>query len=157
VPYAVARDGYFFRVFGRAHPRFHTPSAVLLLQAILASVLLVFGGSYQDLFSLVIFASFLFYFLNGVGLFVFRFLEPNVDRPYRVWGYPVPPALFVIAAASLLYFSFVSSVRNSLIGAAVILAGVPVYFVFAGLRKPPAGDIRVHLASEDAPTPRATS
>jgi APA family basic amino acid/polyamine antiporter len=135
IPYAVARDGYFFRIFGRAHPRFHTPSAVLILQAILSSLLLLFGGSYQDLFSLLIFANFLFYLLNVIGLFVFRFREPDAQRPYRVWGYPVTPGLFVAAAGVMLYFSFVENLRNSLVGMAVILSGLPVYAIFARCRQ----------------------
>jgi basic amino acid/polyamine antiporter, APA family len=143
IPYALARDGYFFKVFGRAHPRFHTPSAVLLLQAILASLLVVFGGSYQDLFSLLIFANCLFYLLNAVGLFVFRLREPNVNRPYQVWGYPLTPGLFAAAAAYLLYSSLMGNLRNSLVGAAVILAGLPVYLVFAR-RSPSGGKITHH-------------
>ena len=130
-PYALARDGYFFQIFGRAHPRFHTPSAVLVLQAVLASLLLVFGGSYQDLFSLLIFANFLIYLLSAIGLFVFRHRERGVTRPYRVWGYPVTPALFAAAAGYLLYSSFMQNLRDSLVGMAVILAGLPVYLVFA--------------------------
>jgi basic amino acid/polyamine antiporter, APA family len=138
IPYALARDGYFFKGFGRAHPRFHTPSAVLLLQAILASLLVVFGGSYQDLFTLLIFANCLFYVLNAIGLFVFRVREPDVNRPYRVWGYPVTPALFAAAAAYLFYSSLVGNLRNSFVGAAVILAGLPLYLVFAR-RRPSIG------------------
>lgn len=145
IPYALARDGYFFKIFGRAHPRFHTPSAVLLLQAILASLLVVFGGSYQDLFSLLIFANCLFYLLNAVGLFVFRVREPDVNRPYRVWGYPVTPALFAVAAAYLLYSSLVGNLRNSLVGAAVILAGLPVYLVF--VRRRPSSGSAVHAVT----------
>jgi basic amino acid/polyamine antiporter, APA family len=150
VPYALARDGYFFQIFGRAHPRFHSPSAVLALQAILATVLVVFGGSYQDLFSLLIFANFLFYLLNAVGLFVFRLREPGVRRPYRVWGYPVTPALFAAAAAYLLYSSFMGNVRNSLVGTAVIAAGLPVYLVFAR-RRPLQSEVvaDARLATED--------
>jgi APA family basic amino acid/polyamine antiporter len=149
-PYALARDGYFFQIFGRAHPRFHTPSAVLVLQALLASVLLVFGGSYQDLFSLLIFANFLVYFLSAISLFVFRYRERGVTRPYGVWGYPVTPGLFAGAAGYLVYSSFMQNFRNSLVGIAVILAGVPVYLVFARrqrrLPQPPTGS---GLATQD--------
>jgi APA family basic amino acid/polyamine antiporter len=109
-----------------------------LLQALLASLLVVFGGSYQDLFSLLVFANCLFYLLNAVGLFVFRLREPHLNRPYRVWGYPVTPALFAAAAAYLSYSNLVGNLRNSLVGAAVILAGLPVYLMFAR-RRPSSG------------------
>jgi amino acid transporter len=138
-------------VFKRAHPRFHIPSAVLLLQAVLTSLLLLFGGSYQDLFSRLIFANFLFYFLNVIGLFEFRFREPDAQRPYRVWGYPVTPGLFVAAAGAMLYFSFVENLRNSLAGTAVILAGLPVYAIFARRRQLSPRDVATGHVAQTRP------
>jgi basic amino acid/polyamine antiporter, APA family len=79
VPYALAQDGCLPAVFGRAHPRFHTPSAVLILQALMAIILVLFGGSFQSLFSLTIFVVFLFSMLNAIALFVFRFREPEAN------------------------------------------------------------------------------
>jgi APA family basic amino acid/polyamine antiporter len=131
VPYAVARDGYFFKTLAEVHPRFRTPSLAIVVQAIMAIGLLIVGGAFKDLFSLAIFAEWLFYMIAASTIFVFRQREPDRPRPYRTWGYPVVPALFIVAAAVLLYYTFTENLHNSFIGSAVILAGIPVYFYFA--------------------------
>jgi basic amino acid/polyamine antiporter, APA family len=109
------------------HPRFHTPAAAIVVQAGLSIVLLLLGGSFRQLFSLTIFAEWLFYMIAGSTIFVFRWREPEAVRPYRVAGYPVVPALFIGAAAVLLYYTFREDWPNSLYGLLVILAGVPVF------------------------------
>jgi len=130
VPFAVARDGYFFSALAKVHPRFHTPSTSIVVQAILACLLLLVGGSFRQLFSLAIFAEWLFYLVTSSTLFVFRRREPGTDRPYKVWGYPVVPALFIAASAALLYYTFTDNLRNSLMGTLVIVAGIPVFYLF---------------------------
>ncbi len=135
VPYALARDGYFFSALGEVHPRFHTPSIALIVQAIVSIFLLLLGGSFRQLFSLAIFAEWLFYMIAASSIFVFRKREPNAVRPYRVTGYPFVPALFVAAAAVLLYYTFTDNLLNSALGTLVILAGIPVFYVFARLRR----------------------
>jgi basic amino acid/polyamine antiporter, APA family len=135
VPYAMARDGYFFRALAEVHPRFHTPSAALVVQAILSIILLLLGGSFRQLFSLAIFAEWLFYMIAGSTVFVFRWRDPQAVRPYRVLGYPVVPALFITIAAVLLYYTFRENWPNSLYGLLVILAGVPVFAWFRWLRQ----------------------
>jgi APA family basic amino acid/polyamine antiporter len=130
VPFAVARDGYFFPALAKVHPRFHTPSTSIVVQAILACLLLLVGGSFRQLFSLAIFAEWLFYMVTSSTLFVFRWREPGTDRPYKVWGYPVVPALFIAASAALLYYTFTDNLRNSLMGTLVIVAGIPVFYLF---------------------------
>jgi APA family basic amino acid/polyamine antiporter len=135
IPFAVARDGYFFKALAEVHPRFHTPSAAIVAQAIMATILLLGGGAFKDFFSLAIFAEWLFYMIAASTIFVFRVREPNTPRPYRAWGYPVVPALFIAAAAVLLYVTFTENLRNSFVGTLVILAGVPVYLYFARARK----------------------
>jgi len=135
VPFALARDGYFFRALAEVHPRFHTPSTAILIQAVMAIGLLLFAGTFRQLFSLTIFAEFLFYALCAFSVFIFRRREPETPRPYRTWGYPFVPALFIVASAFLLYYTFVDNVRNSLAGVAIILSGVPVYFAFAARRR----------------------
>jgi APA family basic amino acid/polyamine antiporter len=87
-------------------------------------------GKFQALFSLAIFSEWLFYALTAATVFVFRAREPHTPRPYRVTGYPVVPALFVLAALVLLVFSFADQPLNSLIGAAVILCGIPVHYLY---------------------------
>jgi APA family basic amino acid/polyamine antiporter len=131
VPFAVARDRYFFSALAEVHPRFHTPSMAIIVQAVLAIVLLLLGGNFRQLFSLAIFSEWLFYMIAGSTIFVFRARDPQAARPYRVWGYPVVPVLFVIASAVLLYYTFTDNLRNSALGTLVILAGVPVFYAFA--------------------------
>lgn len=135
IPYAVARDGYFFKALAEVHPRFHTPSLAIVVQAIVAIILLLVGGAFKDLFSLAIFAEWLFYMIAASTIFVFRKREPDVPRPYRTWGYPVVPALFIVSSAVLLYYTFTDNLRNSFWGTVVILAGIPFYLYFAKKRK----------------------
>ena len=142
VPFALARDGYFFRALAEVHPRFHTPHLALVIQAVIAIVLLLIGGAFQELFSLAIFAEWLFYMIAASTIFVFRQREADATRPYRTWGYPVVPALFIIAAAVLLYFTFTNNLSNSIAGSVVILLGIPVYYYFAGTKKKLAANER---------------
>ena len=135
VPFAMARDGYFFHAMAEVHPRFHTPSIALIVQLALSIVLLLFAGSFRQLFSLAIFAEWLFYLVSTTTVFVLRRREPNAPRPYRSWGYPMVPALFVAAAAVLLYYTFTENIRNSAWGLVVIAAGVPIYAYFAWKKK----------------------
>ena len=134
VPYAMSRDGYFFKAIAEVHPRFHTPYVSLVVQCALSIVLLLLGASFRQLFSLAIFAEWLFYMIAGSTIFVFRYREPNADRPYRVLGYPVVPAIFIAASAALLYYTFTDNLANSAGGCLVILAGVPVFYFFARRR-----------------------
>jgi APA family basic amino acid/polyamine antiporter len=135
VPYAVARDGYFFSALAEVHPRFHTPSVAIGVQAMLAVTLLLLGGNFRQLFSLAIFAEWLFYMIAGSTVFVFRRRDPHAPRPYRTWGYPAVPMLFVLASAVLLYYTFTDNLRNSALGVMVILAGVPIFYGFASRRR----------------------
>src|SRR5208283_192878 len=134
VPFAMARDGYFFKAMAAIHPRFHTPSVAIIVQCGLAIVLLLLGGSFRQFFSLAIFAEWMFYMIAGSTVFVFRRRDPNAYRPYRVWGYPVVPALFVLASAALLYYTFTDNLKGSTGGCLAILAGIPVFYFFARRR-----------------------
>jgi APA family basic amino acid/polyamine antiporter len=136
VPFALARDGYFFRALADVHPRFHTPGLALIIQALIAIVLLLVGGVFRELFSLTIFAEWLFYMIAASTVFVFRKREVDAPHGYRTWGYPVVPALFIAAAAVLLYYTFTDNLRNSVIGLVVILAGIPVFYYFARRLEP---------------------
>src|SRR5258708_4890880 len=134
VPFAVARDGYFFRALAEVHPRFHTPSTAIIVQAGASLLLLLFGGRFRQLFSLTIFAEWLFYMIAGSTIFVFRHRDPNLARPYRLWGYPFVPAIFVGVAAALLCYTFVGNWPSSGYGVLVILAGIPVFAYFSRKR-----------------------
>jgi basic amino acid/polyamine antiporter, APA family len=134
VSFALSRDGYFFKALSEVHPRFHSPSVALLAQLLMASVLLLLGGNFRQLFSLAIFAEWLFYMITSSTIFVFRRREPDAARPYRVWGYPVVPILFVLASSVLLYYTFTDNLVNSIFGLLVILAGIPIFFWFSQRR-----------------------
>src|SRR5271170_3097310 len=100
VPYAMARDGLFFQVTASVHPIFRTPSGALVFQGILAS-LMALSGTFEELTSLFVFAAWIFYALSVVAMFRLRRIAPELPRPYRTWGYPVVPALFVAGALAL--------------------------------------------------------
>lgn len=127
VPFAAARDGLFPRRLAAVHPRFRTPWTSLVLQGVLSSVLLLAVGRFQALFSLAIISEWVFYALTASTVFVFRRRDPQAARPYRVNGYPVTPILFIAAAVLLIIFSFIEEPRNSIMGAGVILLGLPIY------------------------------
>ena len=137
VPFAVARDGYLFKALGEVHPKFHTPALALVIQGVVAVVLIVVGGAFKELFSLAIFAEWLFYMIAASTIFVFRTREPDVPRPYRTAGYPFVPAIFVGTAAVLLCYTFLSNLRDSIGGVVIILLGIPVYMWFARKRLRP--------------------
>jgi APA family basic amino acid/polyamine antiporter len=134
VPYATARDGYFFRALAEVHPRFHTPSMAIVVQCGLAITLLLLGGSFRQLFSLTIFAEWMFYMIAGSTVFIFRRREPNAERPYHVLGYPVVPAIFVLVSSALLYYTFANNLKSSAGGCLAILAGVPIFYYFSRRR-----------------------
>jgi APA family basic amino acid/polyamine antiporter len=136
--YAMARDRLFFRSVGRLNNR-GVPAVGLVLQG-LWSILLIFSGSYSELLDYVIFAALLFYVLTVVGLFVLRQTQPNAERPYRAWGYPIVPASYVILCAVIMVnLLFVKPVMTWP-GLIIVLSGIPVYFVWRllGLRRAPA-------------------
>jgi len=140
IPYAAARDGLLWHALAKVHPRYGTPAAAIVVQCVMASALLCVSGRFRELFSLAIFAEWLFYMIAASAIFVFRRREPQAARPYRVWGFPVVPAVFVLVSALLLYYTFLDNLRLSLGGVVVILAGLPVYAYFARKRKARAGE-----------------
>jgi basic amino acid/polyamine antiporter, APA family len=130
IPYAAARDGYFFDSLAGVNERYHTPGGALVFQAFMSIALVVLGGAFEDLFNLAIFSEWLFYMITASTIFVFR-RQIKDAITYRTPGYPVVPLLFIAAAAVLLYFSFVQNMKDSVGGTIVILAGIPVFFYFA--------------------------
>jgi basic amino acid/polyamine antiporter, APA family len=136
IPFAAARDGLFFRRMADVHPRFASPSTSLIVQAALTTLLLLAVGRFQQLFELAIFSEWLFYMITATTIFSYRRREG--EKPvYHVWGYPVVPALFIAAAAVLLVYSYAENLKNSLIGTAIILLGVPLFSAF---RKTPRAE-----------------
>jgi basic amino acid/polyamine antiporter, APA family len=126
IPYAMARDGVFFQFATHIHPSFRTPSGSLLFLGAIAS-LLALSGTYEELYSLFVFAVWIFFALNAIALIRLRKIEPDLSRPYRAWGYPLTPLIFLIAAIALTAnLWMIRPVRSSL-GLLVILAGVPFF------------------------------
>jgi APA family basic amino acid/polyamine antiporter len=132
--YAMARDGLFFRSVGRLTIR-GVPAVGLILQGVWTA-LLTFSGTYGDLLDYVIFANLLFYVLTVTGLFILRRTRPDTERPYRAFGYPVLPAIYVVLCAVIMLDLLVVKPRYTWPGLIIVLTGIPVYFLWRrrGLR-----------------------
>ena len=126
VPYAAARDGYFFSAVARVHPHHHTPGVSIIVLNLWAC-LLVLSGKYDDLFNLVIFASWILYGMTAASVLVLRYKQPDLVRPYRTLGYPVVPLLFVFVAIILLVTTFLERRRESILGLGLMALGIPFY------------------------------
>jgi APA family basic amino acid/polyamine antiporter len=126
VPYAMARDGIFFKIADGIHPKFRTPGRALIFQAVLAG-LMALTGTFEELTNLYIFAAWIFFGFATVALFRMRRTEPDAPRPYRCWGYPVVPALFVLGALILIVSIWLQRPGRSTIGLLIIAAGIPFY------------------------------
>ncbi|MEO6335189.1 MAG: amino acid permease, partial [Pyrinomonadaceae bacterium] len=126
VPYAMAHDGLMFSSLGKLSIT-RVPVRALIVQAILASILAL-SGSFDTLTDYVVFGSWIFYALVTSSVFVFRRRYPDAERPYRAWGYPVVPVIFLLVAGWLLINTIVTSPTQSFIGIGLILLGLPVYY-----------------------------
>jgi basic amino acid/polyamine antiporter, APA family len=123
---AMAKDKLFFKGVVDIHPRYNTPHKALWLQAVWASVL-VLSGSFDQLTDMLIFVVFFFYGATALGVFVMRIREPLLERPYKAWGYPVIPALFILFCISLVIVTCFTNPREAGIGFLLVLAGIPFY------------------------------
>ena len=126
--YAMARDGLFFQAVGTLSPR-GVPQAGLWLQC-LWSIVLIFSGSFNDLLAYIIFAALMFYILTVSAVFVLRVKKPDAPRPYRAWGYPVVPALYVILCTVIMLSLLVAKPVYSWPSFIIVLTGIPVYFLW---------------------------
>ncbi len=124
----MAQDGLFFRAVGRVHPRFHTPGVSLWSQSLWA-LALTLTGTYDQLFTYVVFAGVVFHVLTGTAVFVLRRKRPDLPRPYRAWGYPLVPALFVLSCLLLVGNTLASPAlrQEALAGLGLVLLGLPAY------------------------------
>jgi basic amino acid/polyamine antiporter, APA family len=129
IPYAMARDGLLFRFIGAVHVRWLTPANSLLVQAGIA-IALTITGQYDRLYTYVVFAQFLAYALMCGAVLRLRRRRPDLPRPYRAWGYPVTPLLFIGFAVWLVINTIREDPLDSAVGAGLILLGLPVYLYF---------------------------
>jgi len=134
VPYAQARDGLFPRFLAEVHPRFHTPAAAIAAQCVIA-VLLALTGQYEGLFTKVIFAEYLFYALVTAGIFILRRRLPQLERPYRTWGYPIVPAVFIILSLLVLGNTLRQQWPDAVWGAGLVISGIPAYLLWKTWRR----------------------
>jgi APA family basic amino acid/polyamine antiporter len=128
--FAQARDGLFFRKFGEVDAKHQTPGFAIMAQGVWAAVLLI-SGSYESLLDYAMFAIWLSYGFMVAGVIVLRIKRPGLVRPYRMWGYPVTPILFLLITAWFLGNMIVTRPVPSLAGLGLILTGVPIYFFWA--------------------------
>jgi basic amino acid/polyamine antiporter, APA family len=127
IPYAMALEGRFFAWAARLDPVHRSPNRVMVVQGIWAS-LLALSGTYNQLLTYVVFIGFLFYALSALGVIVLRRREPGAARPYRTWGYPITPLVFVAFSLYLILNTIINAPRDSLIGGGLLIAGLPVYW-----------------------------
>lgn len=125
--YAMAEDGLFFKTVGYIHPSFHVPTVAIVLTGFVAAVLTMVG-SFERLFSYVIFVAWIFYALCAASVIYLRRRRPELDRPYKTWGYPWVPLLFVVAASAIVVNTMVNDFWNSFWGLLVVSTGIPAYF-----------------------------
>ena len=136
VYYAMAKDGLFFNATGSLNKKC-VPGTALVVQCVWAS-LLCLSGRYSDLLDYVVFAVLIFFVLIVSGIFILRKKKPDAERPYKAWGYPVVPAIYILVAAAIAVDLLVFKPKYTFPGLVIVLLGIPVYFVRKALTKPAA-------------------
>jgi APA family basic amino acid/polyamine antiporter len=129
-PYAMARDGLFFKSLSVVSPRTHVPVRAVVAQGVWSGMLAL-SGSYDTLTDYAIFALWLFYGLTVASVFIFRRRLPDANRPYRTWGYPVVPVVFLLVTVWLLINTLMTAPVQTMIGLGLILLGLPVYLYWS--------------------------
>jgi APA family basic amino acid/polyamine antiporter len=127
IPYAMARDGLFFSWTARVDRRFRTPALALIAQGVLSAALAL-TGTYEELITYVVFTSWIFYAMSCGAVLRLRRSAPAVPRPYRAWGYPLTPLLFIAFSLWLVGATILESPQESAIGAGIVIAGMPAYW-----------------------------
>ena len=133
IPYAMARDGVFFQFAKRIQPTFHTPSGALIFLGCVAA-LLALTGTFEELYSLFVFALWIFFALIAIAVLRLRRTEPELARPYRAWGYPWTVVIFLVAAIALTINLWMDQPVRSSLGLLVIMAGVPFFYRWRKMR-----------------------
>ena len=127
VSYAMAKDHLFFSRAADVHPKFHTPGNAIMIQGFWAAILTL-SGTFEELITLVVFVNFMMWIAASSTVFVLRKKQPDLERPYKVWGYPYVPAFFIIFSMAIMVNTFFNAPGQSLLGLALTLLGVPAYF-----------------------------
>jgi APA family basic amino acid/polyamine antiporter len=130
IPYAMAKTGLFFQWAAKVHPRFRTPVMALVAESAVA-ITLTFTGTYDQLATYVVFVSWLFYAMSCAAVIRLRQTAPHLPRPYRTWGYPFTPVIFVAFALWLVLNTIVEAPRDAAIGAGIVAVGSPLYWWFS--------------------------
>jgi APA family basic amino acid/polyamine antiporter len=133
IPYALARDGMIIKSLAHVSARTHVPVRALMVQMFWACVVAL-SGSYDTITDYAIFALTLFYILVAGSIFLFRRRLPEAERPYRTWGYPYVPIVFMTVSGWLIYQTIRNTPRQSAIGLGLILLGLPVYYLISRSR-----------------------
>jgi APA family basic amino acid/polyamine antiporter len=136
VPFAMALDQLFFNYVAYIHPRYQVPTVAIALTGILASILTLVG-TFEQLFSYVIFVGWIFYGMGAAAVIVLRYKDPERERPYKAWGYPFVPLVFAVSAMAIVTNTLINDFSNSLWGLGVVLAGLPAYFYWMKRREQP--------------------
>ena len=130
VYYSMSNDGLLFKWFGSVHPKFSTPHRAIIAQAIWSSILVV-TGTYEALFTRVVYTEWIFFALMATGLFLLR-KRNDYSPPYSVWGYPIIPAIFIISSLAIVINQIVSDPAESFFGLLLVAIGLPVYYFWVG-------------------------
>ena len=127
VTYAMAKDNLFFPSAAKVHPKNHTPGNAIIIQGVWSGILAL-SGTFEELITLVVFVNFMMWIAAASTVFVLRKKQPDLDRPYKVWGYPYVPAFFIILSSAIMVNTFFESPTQSFIGIGLTLLGIPAYY-----------------------------
>ena len=125
--FAMGRDGLFFKFTAAVHPRYGTPSGAILFQGVWACVLITWGN-FGEILSLLAVPLVIIFTMTVISIFIFRIKQPHIRRPYRCWGYPAVPAIYVLVSCLMIYSKWLNSGIKGLYGIGVFILGIPIYY-----------------------------
>jgi APA family basic amino acid/polyamine antiporter len=128
--YAMAEDGLFFKGIAKVHPVFKTPVNAIIIQSVWAIVLILFWGTFEDLITYTVSVEWIFFTFAAAGIFIFRKRMKDVERPYKTWGYPVTPLIFIAIISWFVINMFINKPLHTGLGLGLVLLGIPVYIFF---------------------------
>lgn len=128
--YAMAEDNLFFKQLKTIHPRFKTPANAMIAQAVWAVILLIFMKTFYELITYVTFMDIIFMTLAGIAVFILRQKKPDIERPIRVWGFPIIPIIFIVISIAFVFSTLAGKPIQAGYGLAILAIGLPIYFVF---------------------------